>query len=215
MRLNLRLVWASQILQQFKLDVRHKPDKEHIIPDALSRLACANTRYPDPLPSELDALFTYNTTFVKIHPALVSRILASYKEDPWWAQLQLQIQANNNLGVDAATLPFMVGSIPPTNTDPYLALRLDGNENLPLSPMPTQQIPEKLPVPDKSKLLYHINRITNVHRLCIPPFVALDILAIAHGEGHPGFSRCYEIITRSWFIRGLTKLLCTFIRHCP
>ena len=36
MRLNLRLVHASQFLQQFKLDVRHKPGKEHIVADALS-----------------------------------------------------------------------------------------------------------------------------------------------------------------------------------
>ena len=43
MRLNLRLVRASQFLQQFKLDVRHKSGKEHIVPDALSRLASAIT----------------------------------------------------------------------------------------------------------------------------------------------------------------------------
>ena len=215
MRLNLRLVQASQFLQQFKLDVWHKPGKKHIISDALSRLASANTRNPDPLHSELDALFTYNITFIEMHPALVSRILAGYKEDPWWVQLQSQIQANSDLGADAATLPFVVASTSPTDTDSYLAPRRDGNENLPLSLIPTEQIPERLPVPDKSKLFYHINRLTNVHRLCILPSVALDILAIAHGERHPGFSHCYKIITRSWFIRGLTKLFCTFIRHCP
>ena len=81
--------------------------------------------------------------------------------------------------------------------------------------MPIRVIPEELPTPDKSQLLFHVNRLSNVHRLCIPPSVAPDILAIAHGKGHPGFSRCYEIITRSWFIRGLTKLLRDFIRYCP
>ena len=215
MRLNLRLVQASQFLQQFKLNVWHKSGKEHIIPDALSRLASANTRQPNPLHSELDALFTYNTTLVKMHLALVSRILAGYKEDPWWARLQSQIQANSDLKANAATLPFVVGSTPPTETDPYLARRPDGNENLPLSPMPTELILERLPVPDKSKLFYHINGLTNVHRLCILPSLAPDILAIAHGEGHPGFSRCYKIITRFWFLRGLTKLFGAFIRHYP
>ena len=72
-----------------------------------------------------------------------------------------------------------------------------------------------MPRPDKAKLFYHVNRLTNVHRLCIPPSVAVDILGIAYGEGHPGFSRCYETISRSWFIRGLTKLLRSFIRQCP
>ncbi len=165
MRLNLKLVRASQFLQQFKLDVWYKPGKEHIILDVLSQLVSANTRHPDPLHSELDILFTYNTTLVEIHPALVSQILAGYKEDPWWARLQLQIQTNSDLGVDIATLLFVIGSTPPTDTDFYLTPRPDGDENLLLSPMPTEQIPEGLPVPDKSKLLYHINRLTNVHRL--------------------------------------------------
>ena len=91
MRLNLRLVRASQFLQQFKLEVRHKPGKEHIIPDALSRLANSNTGHVDPQHSELEVLFTYSTTLVELHPTLISRILAGYEADPWWARLQQQI----------------------------------------------------------------------------------------------------------------------------
>lgn len=83
MRLNLKLVRASQFLQQFRLDVRHKPGKEHIIPDALSRLANATPTPTDPHYSELDALYIYNITLIKIHPHLVSRILAGYDSDPW------------------------------------------------------------------------------------------------------------------------------------
>lgn len=84
MRVNLRLVWASQFLQQFKLDIRYKSGKEHIISDALSRLVSINIWHSDPKHSKLDALFTYNTTLVKMHPTLVSRILACYQTDPWW-----------------------------------------------------------------------------------------------------------------------------------
>lgn len=87
MRLNLRLVRASEFLQQFKLDVKHKPGKEHIIPDALSRLANATPTPTDPHYSELDALYIYNTTLIEIYPHLVSRILAGYNSDPWSAQL--------------------------------------------------------------------------------------------------------------------------------
>lgn len=71
------------------------------------------------------------------------------------------------------------------------------------------------PAPDKSKLLYHVNKLTGVYRLCVSPSVAPDIPAIAYGEDHPGFACCYKIISRSWFVRGLTKLLRSFIRHCP
>ena len=38
-KLNLRLVRASTYLFQFRLDVRYRPGKRHVIPDALSRLS--------------------------------------------------------------------------------------------------------------------------------------------------------------------------------
>lgn len=213
MKLNLRLVRASQFLQQFKLDVRHKPGKEHIVPDALSRFASANSPPTDARYSELDGLFLYNTTLVEIHPILVSQILAGYDADPWWARLWLQIQRNNNLSTDPATLPFVLGSAPPTGADPYMEPRPEGTDSSVTDALSIQRGPaiNDLPAPDKSKLLYHVSKLTGVYRLCIPPSVAPDIIAIAHGEGHPGFSCCYKIIARSWFIRGLTKLLRSFI----
>lgn len=72
MRLNSRLVQVSQLLQQFKFDICHKPNKEHIIPDILSQLASTNTRYPNLQHLEINILFIYNATLVKIYPARVS-----------------------------------------------------------------------------------------------------------------------------------------------
>ena len=69
-------------------------------------------------------------------------------------------------------------------------------------------------MPDKFQLLFHINKLTNIYRLYILLFIAPDILVVAHDKGHLRFFYCYEIITCFWFIRGLTKLLCTFICHC-
>lgn len=131
--------------------------------------------------------------------------------------MQLQIQYNNNLGIDAAALLFGLGYIPPTNADPYMNPRPERDESPVTNTFSIQPHPtiDKLPISDKSKLLYHVNRVTGVHRLWIPPSVVPDIFAIAHGEGHPDFSRYYEIIARFWFIHGLIKLLRSFIRHCP
>lgn len=102
MQMNVRLVRASQFLRQFRLVVCHKPGKEHIVPDALSRLASANTNLPseDPNYSELDALFTYNTTLIDIHPDLVKRIVKGYKADNWWAKIWRQMEENDKLGPD-------------------------------------------------------------------------------------------------------------------
>lgn len=237
MRMNLRLVRASQFLQQFRLDVRHKPGKEHIIPDALSRLASTNVGCSDASHSELDALFMYNATLIEIHPDLTSRILAGYEDDEYWARLRRQVQANEDLGEDKAVLPFITRGTYRSDSDPYMVSRPENSTNASskaTSPHPEgpagpstglKDTPAKrdttvvvenstLPPPNKTKLLYQINRTTGNLRLCIPSTVAPDILQIAHGEGHPGFSCCYKIITRSWYIRGLTRLLREFIRHC-
>ena len=85
MRMNVCLVRASQFLRQFRLVVRHKPGKEHILPDALSRLASANTNLPsqDPSYSKLDAFFAYNTTLVAMNEDLAQRIVKGYESNPW------------------------------------------------------------------------------------------------------------------------------------
>lgn len=45
--------------------------------------------------------------------------------------------------------------------------------------------------------------------------VVKDILAIAHGAGHPGFAKCYEMIQKSFYNRSLTRKLRAYIQHCP
>lgn len=72
---------------------------------------------------------------------------------------------------------------------------------------------EKLPLLNKTKLIYHVNKLTDVHHLCIPPSVVPDIFFIAHEDGHLGFAHCYKIVTHSWYIRGLTKPLRSFIQY--
>lgn len=83
MKMNAHLMRASQFLQQFCLVVCHKPGKEHIIPNALSRLASANCAGYNNLYSELDALFTYYTTLVEISLDLATRILDGYLSNNW------------------------------------------------------------------------------------------------------------------------------------
>lgn len=87
MRPNLQLIRVSQFLQQFKLDVKHKPGKKHIISNALSHLANINVSYSNPFNIQLDVLFTYNITLIEIYPSLISRILAGCEADNYWACL--------------------------------------------------------------------------------------------------------------------------------
>lgn len=72
----------------------------------------------------------------------------------------------------------------------------------------------KTPTADKTKLLYYVNKLIGVQRFCIPPSVVPNILAIAYEKDHPSFAQYYKIISCFWFMQGLTKLFCLFIRHC-
>lgn len=223
MRLNLRLIKASKFLQQFKLDVRYKPEKELIIPDVLSRLASANIGQTNPSYSELDTLFTYNTTLVEICSELISRILTGYKANKYWLRLQRQVQANNKLGIDKTFFLFVLGLIPPTDANPYLTPRLKIEAKVLPAPEVSRSLDESpqshntdgLALPDKTKLLYYVNKLTGIHCLYIPSSMAPDILVIAYKKRYQGFSYCYKIITCSWFDRRLTNLLQTFVCHYP
>ena len=52
-------------------------------------------------------------------------------------------------------------------------------------------------------------------RLCIPWPVVEDILHISHDQNHPGFTKCYERISSSYYIRRLTRYLREYLKHRP
>ena len=82
MRMNVRLIRASQFHRQFELQVTHKPGKEHIVPDALSRLASLNQDSTIASEhSELDILFT--TSLVQISTDFYDRCVHGYQQDPY------------------------------------------------------------------------------------------------------------------------------------
>lgn len=216
MRMNVRLVRASQYLRQFNLEVRYKPGKEHIIPDALSRLASVNQGQESTTPqySELDCLFT--CALVEMSDDFRHRLVEGYKTDPWYSRLQRQIDENEKLGEDAVMLSFIRGQGIPDDTssaessDQTTEVSSAGPSRDADRP---QQVEASPPSPED--LMYHIDRVTGHQRLCIPPALVKEILHLAHGNGHPGFQRCYEIVSTSWYIRGLSNQLREFIRHCP
>lgn len=108
-----------------------------------------------------------------------------------------------------AILPFEKGDGTATDADPYFSPRpdtslmeVDASQDSDVAIFPPQDgvLPltnENKEVIDPALLLFHVNPLTGVCRLCIHPSVVKDIIGIAHGRGHPGYARCYEIISRS------------------
>ena len=218
MRINVRLVRASQFLRQFNLEVRHKPKKEYIISDALSRLASVNHGQESEIPqySELDVLFT--CSLVEMSDDFRHRLVKGYKSDPWYSRLLRQIDENERIGEDAVMLSFIRGQ----PDDP------ESSSNPRSSHSPPERISSRTPesssspLPNTSKnssssedLIYHIDRVTENQRLCISSALVKEILHLTHENDHPRFQRCYEIVSASWYIRGLFNLLREFIRHYP
>ena len=202
MRMNVRLVRASQFLRQFHLIVRHKPEKEHIIPDALSRLVNTNSLGYDAEYAKLDALFVYHTTLVRINPDLVKRILDGYTSNGWWSRVCKQVLDNEKLGIDKALLLFVLADADASDSDPYFQPRPEPLDNTALESDSISLSEEQSDIfkPNTNKLIFHLDPSTGIRCLCIPPSMAPKLLSIAHGEEHPGFLRCHEIISRSWFI---------------
>lgn len=160
MRMNIRLVRASQFLRQFPLDVRHKPGKEHIVPDTLSRLTSTNKSSLSSSHDELDTLFT--TTLIEMAPTFLEGLVQGYQEDDFWVRTVRIMDKKERVG-----LSFHRGR-------------------------DLKEIPDAY-----ADLIFHVNRFTDVQRLCIPKGIVKTILEIAHGEAHLRFERAYEKITSS------------------
>ena len=181
-KLNLRIVRASEYIQRFRnLEFRHKPGKQHIVPDALSRLQSAAKIVRDETEGELDALHGYAytcTTLVEIRPELREQIRQGYAQESAWQKVVKVLDANDHY--EAAKLPF-----------------------------------EK----DEDGIIWRIDDKTGDHaftprRLCIPDACVKTFFDIAHTDAHIGFAKCYEAISQQWYIRGLSRQLREYLRHC-
>ena len=110
-KLNLRLIRASEYIQRFRsLEFRHKPGKQHVVPDALSRLHAATIIDRDTTEGQLDILHScaYTTSaLVELSPELRQQILDGYQADKSWRKIIDTLDSNENAGEDAAQLPFI------------------------------------------------------------------------------------------------------------
>ena len=196
-KINLRLIRASEYLQQFDLDVRHKPNKTNVVPDALSRLASANTSN-NTLEEELNILHGYEGTasLILISDSFKQKIRDGYKNDTGWFKILDQVKANDTLQEqDRAQLPFALAD--PDSVDNNRPVQHTNNTHA-------------------EDLLYYINNSDGSRRLCIPSAAIQDILAMAHNfTGHQGFDRVFKSVSNCCYIRGLFKVLREYLHHCP
>ncbi len=110
-----------------------------------------------------------------------------------------------------AELDLLVGTAKTSST---FYLKSTSNRDSPPLEYPEARVETVTPA-DKRELFYHLDKLTGVHRLCISFLVSTEIITLIYIAGHSQFSRYLKIITRFWFIQGLTQLLQSYIRQCP
>ena len=101
-KLNFRLIRASNYIQRFNLDIRHKFDKQHVVSNVLSRLfnVNVNTSHEKIVnENELNALFI--VSLMKMNQKFKDRILIDYKIDLNWQRIfvTLNIEIKNDENV--------------------------------------------------------------------------------------------------------------------
>lgn len=105
-KLNLRLIRASEYLQRFRIELRYKPGKTNIVPDALSRLASRSSYQSEPESSILDSVDSFPVSIITVSEGFRKRILQGYQDEPRWARIIATVKANADLGPNAAKLPY-------------------------------------------------------------------------------------------------------------
>ncbi|KAI0994007.1 hypothetical protein K3495_g14176 [Podosphaera aphanis] len=95
-RLNNRHIRSSEYLSRFRLQVRYKPGKLNIVPDALSRL--------ERTPAVIE--LAYPISIINIHPEFLQRVKEAYQKDFRCVKLIEILQNNKTQGENAVVLPF-------------------------------------------------------------------------------------------------------------
>ena len=90
---NMRLVRAAQYLSQFDLDVRWKPGRQHIVPDALSRLPTKQSpQETEDALADLDEGHVFHATIAEMSEDFRSAIKDGYKTDKHWAKVLVSLE---------------------------------------------------------------------------------------------------------------------------
>lgn len=206
-RLNLRLVRCAQYLQQFaNISIRYRPGRNHLVPDALSRLQGIaadgdhSTNILDDLEHDqvhsyfipfrswkrpgtrqLDYAPIFNATLVAMKDDFKSQIIAAYDDDTHWKLVKQVINGERDEDTEPLDRPLRGLNF----------IMRDG-------------------------LIYYCDKMDGSERLCIPKSLAPHIFRQAHDEQfHAGYHRTYERIRASVYIRKLSKLLRLYVKHCP
>lgn len=190
-KLNLRLVRASQYLSGFNLAIRHKDGKKNVVPDALSRLQAEVDIAPGEKQAVLESLYG--------SPISISEQYALPEALPIYHMTLVEMSDD-----------FKERLVDAYSKDPQWKKIQD------LLKQPESELPQGFRFRRHENLIYVSSEHPGRQRLCIPESMQKEIFQLAHdGNFHAGFHTTYARISPSVYIRGLSKHLQTYLKHCP
>ena len=235
-KLNLRLIRASTYLSEFQLLIRHKAGRDHVIPDALSRLPAVLDK---PAIKQDTAVETqvYNGTIVELSSTFRARLLEAYKKQEWvaiWSQLkehavQAARKAEKNKKATASTEKTLAkavsrvaqknGSAARTTTAQTTGEHsLENNSAKTLISANIQRARKDqhgTKFEMHSELIYHVDLASEKRQLCIPKSLIKEIFKLAHNDAfHMGYHRVFNTIVEGLYIRRLAHHLKQYITFC-
>lgn len=189
-KLNLRLVRASQYLSGFNLSIRHKAGKKNVVPDALSRLQGI-----DEAPQEKQAVLE------SLYGTPVELSEQSAITEPTLVHHMTLVEMSDD---------FKARLIKAYDQDAQWKKVLD------LLKQPESELPAGFRFRKHDDLIYLTSEHPGKRRLCIPESLEKEVFQLAHdGNFHAGFHTTYARISPSVYIRGLSKHLHIYLKHCP
>ena len=105
-KFNFRFVRASNYIQRFNFDIRHKFDKQHIMSNALSRLINLNEnikKFFDE--NELNALFII--TLIEMKKIFRNRLLKDYIKNSVWKKIIILLNAQKQIDIENSATFFL------------------------------------------------------------------------------------------------------------
>ena len=156
---------------------------------------------------ELNVLIIYNATLIEIVLDFHQKTVKNYSDDFVWKKTLNTILKNETFDDNAANLLFSIISTF-FEIDEYIKSRTKVKDTL------TRSKEQLLKNFFKNKLVYHVNSLTNIRRLCIFFNCVKNIMQIAHEKKNSNFVKCFKIIFKTWYVKILIKHLKVYICHC-
>ena len=229
-KLNLRLIRAFTYFFQFKIEMKYKSNKEHIIFDALSRLFSENEQsewnFDDKLNFDIyyenivdffdnSNCYAFQEILIAMFDEFRKQIKEKYQKKKIWRNIlnMLKTSAHQN---ETKIIEMFEKKSKKSSQDEIEnvdneKINVQSNED-------ENSISKKLRtkinfVLESNEIIYHLK--SNARRSCISNSMKHEIFRLAHDENqHFDVHRCYERIASILDVFRLFKKFRKYIKHC-